>query len=408
MKKVLKLAWRNVWRSKLRSIVVMGSICVGMWAGIMVMGISVGMNNNRVETMVETYISHIQIHQHDYRKERMIELDIDQPQQVVQILQANGNVTSYCQRTIIDGTVAAASGVYGVAINGITPQEESHVTNIHEKIVNGAYFEGIKKNPLVIGEKLANKMGVDVKNKVVLTFQNKDGDIVTGLFRIAGIFKTSATAFDESSLFVQRDDLSRILGYEAPVHEIAVMIDNYKVAETIASKINTELANPNITAESWNQVTPELNYANETLESSLFIFIGIIVLALALGILNTMLMAILERQRELGVLMAIGMNKRKVFFMVMWETVFFALIGGPLGIILGRGMVQWLNRDGLDLSIVGEGMERLGIPQIIYPELSSYYYVMVAVMVIAFSILAAVYPAIKALELKPVEAIRSV
>ena len=119
-------------------------------------------------------------------------------------------------------------------------------------------------------------------------------------------------------------------------------------------------------------------------------------------------MAILERQRELGVLMAIGMNKRKVFFMVMWETIFFALIGGPLGMIVGRGMVQWLNRDGLNLSIVGEGMERLGIPQIIYPELSSYYYIMVATMVIVFSILAAVYPAIKALELKPVEAIRSV
>ncbi len=408
MKKVLRLAWRNVWRSKLRSLVVIGSILIGMWAGIVVMGLSVGMNNNRVESMVDTYISHIQVHQKDYRKERVIELTIDHPEYVINKLKQNNTVVSYCQRTVIDGTIAVASGVYGVAINGINPNEEAQVTNIHDKIVKGTYFEGIDKNPIVIGEKLANKMGVDIKNKVVLTFQNKEGDIITGLFKVAGIFKTSATAFDEASLFIRSKDLSKILEAEVPVHEIAVIINDYHIAEQVADTLNSQWPNTDYLAESWNQVTPELNYANETMESSLFIFIGIIILALALGILNTMLMAILERQRELGVLMAVGMNKRKIFFMVIWETVFFALIGGPLGMLAGSGLIQYWNKNGLDLSIVGDGLERLGIPSVIYPELATYYYLMIAIMVIAFSILAAVYPAFKALQLKPVEAIRSV
>jgi ABC-type antimicrobial peptide transport system permease subunit len=157
---------------------------------------------------------------------------------------------------------------------------------------------------------------------------------------------------------------------------------------------------------SWKQVNPELGFADDMMAIMLVLVLGIIMMALLFGIINNMLMAILERRRELGMLMAVGMNKRKLFFMILIETLMLGLVAGPIGIVLGDLSVRAMMEVGLDLSTKKDGLAELGMQSTIYPEIVPEYYVIIAVMVIMTALIAALFPAYKALKLNPVRAIR--
>jgi len=157
----------------------------------------------------------------------------------------------------------------------------------------------------------------------------------------------------------------------------------------------------------WKNLSPELAMQSTWLDFMIFIFVGIILLALGFGIVNTMLMVVLERVREIGMLIAIGMNRKRVFIMIMYETIFLSLTGGMTGILLSWLTVYILNFYGVDLSSFSDGLEAIGYPTIIYPTVGFISYVQVTIMVILTGILASVYPAWHAIRLKPAEAIRS-
>jgi len=158
----------------------------------------------------------------------------------------------------------------------------------------------------------------------------------------------------------------------------------------------------------WGEISPELSYSDEMMTMALYIYMGIIMLALLFGIINTMLMAVLERKRELGMLMSVGMTKTKVFGMVLVETFVLALVGGPIGMLAGHITVIYFGRKGINVAALGEGMNALGFDSIIYTQLPATSYIDIAVMVIITALLAALYPARKALKLNPAEAVRAI
>ncbi|MGB1184301.1 MAG: ABC transporter permease, partial [Schleiferiaceae bacterium] len=157
---------------------------------------------------------------------------------------------------------------------------------------------------------------------------------------------------------------------------------------------------------SWKRNSPELGYADDMMGIMLVLVLGIIMMALLFGIVNNMLMAILERRRELGMLMAVGMNKRKLFVMILVETLMLGFVGGPIGIVLGDLSTRAMMGIGIDLTSKKEGLANLGVQSVIYPEIVPEYYIIVAIMVVLTALIAALYPAFKALKLNPVQAIR--
>lgn len=403
---LIKIAWRNVWRSALRSGVVITSIALGIWAGLFVISVSAGLNQQRTEDALNTSISHIQIHDPQFVQDNNVEFKIANEDEVRDALKENTAVKAFTERVILNGMVSSSTGGYGVRITGIDPEEEKQVTTMHEKMVEGEYLEGIKRNPVILGKKLAEKLNVGLRKKIVLTFQKDNGDIVAGAFRVAGIFKTSNSKSDELNVFVKSSDANRLLEESAGFHEVAVLLNNVSEADTTAALVGASF--PDLSVRSWKEVAPELGYADEMMQQMLYIIIGIILLALSFGIINTMLMAVLERKRELGMLMSVGMNKTKVFFMIVVETVFISLVGGPIGVVLGFLTVSHFGSAGIDLSIVGKGLEEFGISTMIYPSLTPDFYVNVTIMVVVAAILSSIYPAIKALQLKPAEAVRAI
>ena len=402
---IIKIAWRNVWRNGLRSGVVIASIAMGIWAGLFVISVSSGLNEQRTKDALNSYLSHIQIHNSEFIKDNNVEFRINDMDQVRNTLRANPDVKAFSERVVLSGMVSSSAGGFGARITGVNPEQEKSVSTMHEKVLEGGYFEGIKRNPVFLGKKLAEKLKVGLRKKIVLTFQKDNGDIITAAFRVVGIYKTANAKADEMNVFVRSSDVNRLLEENAGYHEVAIISNNLAEIDTISGSLGAAL--PNLSVRSWKEISPDLGYADEMMMQMLYIIIGIILMALSFGIINTMLMAVLERKRELGMLMSVGMNKTKVFFMIVIETVFISMVGGPIGVLLGYLTVVHFGKAGIDLSIVGKGLEEFGVSTTIYPYLESSFYLNVTIMVIIAAILSSIYPAIKALQLKPAEAVRA-
>lgn len=400
-----KIAWRNIWRSKMRTGVLVLSIAFGLWAGIVSMGLMRGSTDQRTRTSIETYVSHIQMHNPEYLIERTAEYDIPNPGRVEAVLDTLKRVKAYTERMLVGAMASTAQGATGLQVMGIVPEIEKRVTSVHEKLVSGSYFESDRSNPIVIGSKLAHKLEVREGSKIVLTFQDQAGDLTAGAFRIVGIFETANSTWDESNVFVRRADLAKLYGAEH-IHEIAILLNELRDTEAVRDTLESRF--PDLKSETWGEISPELGYTNDVLDQTMYIFVLIILLAMAFGIVNSMLMAVLERKHELGMLLCIGMSKARVFGMVVLETVFVASVGGPLGLVLALLTIRHFGRTGIDLSIVEEGLRSFGIETVIYPALSGGYYVNITIMVIVTAIVSALYPARRAVKYDPAEAVRAV
>jgi putative ABC transport system permease protein len=272
-------------------------------------------------------------------------------------------------------------------------------------LIAGTYALGERRNATVIGEELAGKLGAHVGSKVIVTMQDIHGNIVGGAFRIAGIYRTDSTPFDGSTVFVDRRELARLLGMGNQIHEIAVVVNDLQKVEPVASEIRSLL--PELSTETWMDLAPELRYINRYTEVYLNIFLYIIVFALLFGIMNTMLMSVLDRVREFGVLTAVGMRGRRVFTMIMLESVVLSILGGIAGILAGWGTVEQLKRTGINLAAFGEGLRQWGYSEISYPILPFSMYEQVIISIILAAVLGAIYPAWKAIRLDPAKALRT-
>ncbi len=403
MKTLLQIAWRNVWRNKLRSGIVIVSIVLGIWSGLFIMAMTAGLNEQRLKSSIDTFLSHIQVHNAGFLENFDKKDTIADSKTLVRQLDTTAQVTAYSKRLVLQGMASTAHGNYGVKIMGVFPEEEKTVTDISKRLVQGTYLHQLKRNPIVIGEKLASKLGAKVNSKVVLNFQDSSNNTIATSFRIEGIFKTVNSSFDEGNVFVKYEDLAPLVGLHGNYHEIAILCNN--INETVPVK--NQITTTNL-VESWDELAPELGYAQKTMSNFIYIFMGIILLALTFGIVNTMLMAVLERKREIGMLLSVGMDRRKVFAMIILETLFLALIAAPLGVILSLWTIEHFGTHGIDLSAVGKGLESFGMGSRVHTKLPSVLYLNITLMTLAVTLIAAVVPARRAVKLNPAEAVKAI
>ncbi|MDF1548274.1 MAG: FtsX-like permease family protein [Bacteroidales bacterium] len=242
--------------------------------------------------------------------------------------------------------------------------------------------------------------------KVTVTISDTAQIMVPITFRVTGIYKTSNDMFDGMTAFVLENAVLKETGFGKDfIHEIAILTTNNEEGVLVAKELQRSL--PNYSVLSWKQIAPDLAYMSDMMEFMDFIYVGIIMLALAFGIINTMLMAVLERAKELGMLMAIGMNKMRVFSMIMLESVFLTLTGAIVGMGASALIFALLARSGINLSMWSEGFEAMGYSAIIYPVVSAGNYINIILLVILTGILASIWPARKALKMNPAEALRT-
>ena len=406
MKTIITIAWRNLWRNKLRTSVIIISIILGLWGSMFLMGLMQGMNDSRISSAIDTYLSHVQIHNKEFREDPVLENYIHDLSDLMSRLDESPLIKAYSPRILIDAMVSTSKGSYGARLIGVIPEKEKNVSLIPSKLNEGSYLNKYKKPSIVIGNKLAEKLGVKLKSKVKFSFQNEQGDILSYSFRVEGIYKISNSMLEKVDVFIKQEDLEKILGTQHRIHEVGILLND--IQDVKKAKAEFQQWDGQNKVEMWDEVSPELGYAQEMMATFSYIFMGIILIALAFAIINTMLMAVLERQRELGIMMAVGFNKLKLFLMIVFETIFLAVIATPIGMWISYQSIEYFGKHGLHFLSVSEGLEYFGMGSSIYTQLDGKYYVVIAFMTLLTTFIAALFPAKRALNTEPIKAIRDV
>ncbi len=402
---LLKIAWRNIWRNKTRSLVVMGAIIIGIWSIIFLVGMVNGMVEGYIDNTIKNEASHIKVQHPKFIDNKEVKYNIPDASQIVQAIDTIKGVKSVSDKTVTNVMISSGRSNRGGTAIGIVPSLETDVSGIHKKMVEGTYLSDTDKNKIIISKRLAEKLKVKLRSKLVLTFQNFENDITMGAFRISGIFDTGNNMYDDVTVFVRLKDMNRILQAKDVAHEVAILIDDLKDLNTIESKIKKRY--PNYLVRNYKEIQPELALFQQQIKMSGIIYMIIFMLALVFGIINTMMMAVLERVRELGVLMAVGMNRYRVFMMIVIETLFLALIAAPIGLLLGYATNAYFNKQGLNMFFYSEeGLRQFGFDNLIYPTVPITIYVQLVVAITFTALIGSLYPAFKAIRLSPVEAIR--
>jgi ABC-type lipoprotein release transport system permease subunit len=404
---ILSLSWKNIWRNKSRSLIIIFAIVFGVIGGVGFTSFMNGMIIQRLQMAIGNEVSNIQIHNSLFKGNKEINDTIFDMPEIKSTLDTCSEIKAYTERLKLVCMINSANGGQGIMLNGIDPQKEKQVTGIYQFVKKGDYFSDNRKNGILISEKIAEKLKLKLHSKVVITMQSISGNITTAAFKVIGIFKTSNSTFDGMSVFVRKVDLAKLIGVSRlTAHEIAISVYDDNKSVSLISTLKNKFNNSQLSIESWKEVMPELDLMNGMMNYLLYIFMSIIFLALSFGIINTMLMAVMERVREIGMLMAIGMNRLKVFMMIMLETILLMLTGSAVGMFLSWLLVSYFGKHGIDLSMFESGMAGFGFNSMVYPYIDINVYIKIVIMVIIAGIVSAVVPARKALKLNPSEAIR--
>ncbi len=404
---LIKLAWRNLWRNKLRTGIMLFAMVFGLIGVAGMIGFMNGMYGNMIDNAIAWQTSNIQIHRSEYINEPEINDTIIGSEQIIAQLRDMPDVSAWSARFIADGMVASARSTRGVKINGIVLEAEAKVTPLVSHIIEGEWLSEQGRNPVLVSSKTADRLRLRVGSKVVLTFTDAANDVSGAAFRVRGIFKSPSSSFDESNVYVRRSDLSALAHIDG-VHEIAIVVNEATpssniVTQAVKAQLQTQTSKLN-TIRDWQQIQPMLATMIKQTGTSTAIILGIFVSAMGLGIVNIMLMSVFERTREFGVLMAVGMQKHKVFLLIMLETSLLGMSGALLGVGICAVLMMLLQTTGISLNSMAEGLGAFGVDTIIYPRVSFGEYQLIFLTVVAASFLAALYPARQILKQRPADA----
>ena len=401
---LIKVAWRNIWRNKTRSLVIIAAVAIGLWSGFFLLSFYNGLIDQRIKSAIETEISHIQIHHAQFLNDYQLQYYIPSAYSLLEQAKRNSLVKEVAGRVIIRGMISTASGSSGIQVNGVMPEEEGRLTQLKKKLIDGNYFSASKPYEIIVSERTLEKLRLKLNAKTILTFQDKDYNLVSGAFRVVGVYKTVNYPYDESNVFVNIRDIDTLAGITHQCNEVALLIETGKEVNNVKQQLQRDY--PQLEIKTWTEISPEMHLLVSASDQTMVIYMSIIMLALAFGIVNTMLMAVLERTREIGMLLALGMNRVKVFTMILFETVFLVLAGTPFGIALGLGTVAYTHQSGINLKQFSEAYSSFGYSTLIYPTFNLRQFFLMLIMVIATALIASLLPARRAVRLKPAEAIR--
>ena len=406
---IFKIAWRNIWRNKRRSAIVLMSIIVGLVAEILLDGLTNGMISQMLYNQINLNVAHIQIHKKGFNANKKVSEVLPEYLKVESILKNLEGLTHISPRVFTTGMINGKNNSVGVMIYGVDPLQEGNVSIIEDTIESGTFLKNKSDSamPIVIGQKLSEKLSVKTGDKVSLLSTAENGKINSVEFTVEGIFKSPSSTYDKSAVYTTIPAARKFLHLGNNIHEIAIIASNFKDTEKIQKEISASLGEK-YEVLTYREILPLLVYQLDIYEQ-LMLFMNLIVdVALIFLIINTMLMAVFERVREIGILMAIGMKSRKIYSMIVVEAFILGLFGGFIGLAVGLAIHVPLSYTGINLGLFSEGLESFGVGAMIYPTISIETTMETVLLMPLVAIIAALYPAYRATKLEPIESINYV
>ena len=396
------LAWRNVWRNRRRTLVILLAIALGIWSMVTLAALMRGMTEEQVRNTIKNLTGHIQVHGVGYRDDPSINNSMPQPAAAILEVVRTEDVKAWAARVRVPAVVVSERESAGVTLVGIDPEAEQGLSFIADAVTEGRYLESAADHGLLLGRKLAQRLETRLGKRVVLMSQDINNDIADRGFRVVGIFDANMEAVENGYVFVGRTIAQHMLKLEENVSELALVVDDRDNLDAILRQLTN--AAPGLDVQPWTKLEPMLVLIVKMYDGFMMIWFVVVFLAMSFGLVNTLLMAVFERTREIGLFQALGMPPRLLLGQVLLESLTLLTAGLIVGNVCAWSTIASLD-EGLNLSAFAEGFELYGLSSIIYPLVTASDVLTANLVVIVLGLIASLYPAWRAARYVPVEAI---
>jgi ABC-type lipoprotein release transport system permease subunit len=400
-----QMAWRNVWRNPRRTTVILIAVIIGVWSMIALNALSRGFVENLVDNGISTLTGHIQILAPLYHQDPVVANGILQPAPIERILETRLPPGSLWAPRVNVGAIASnARHSTGVTLVGIVPDREARLSFIGQSVDQGKYLEPGDDEGALVGEALLKDFETRMGYKLVLMAQGTDGQLASRTFLIHGVFHAQLEDTEKQYVFVTMSAARDMLKLGSAVSQFAILLPSSGMAEGEAADLRRELPK-GVEVWTWQQLLPMARAYISLMDGFMYIWNVVVFVAMGFGLVNTVLMAVYERIREFGLLIALGMRPGRILKDVLIEGFYLLFIGAVAGNALGFVSVWFLGRTGIDLSAFAAGSEYWGMSRVIYPVLTAKDVVAADLTVLALGLFVSLYPAWRASRFKPVEAL---
>jgi len=399
-----KIAFRNTLRQKRRTILT----ALTMVGGFVLAAISIGWSDGTYNTIINMFtrnqLGHIQIHRKGYLDKPSLYRTISDYKKMGEEISAVQGVESWTCRLFAAGLASVNESSSAVQIRGIDPEKEQRTTRFNQKIIQGRTLSQKPGHEAVLGEGLAQVLEADLSEEIVIVSQAADGSIANDLYTITGILSSGDDASDRMSLYLHLEEAQELFVLDGEVHEIALVVEELGQVDRITNEIKMSLDDPDLEVSPWQEFAKSFYRAMEVDKEGMWIMIFVIILIVAVGVLNTVLMSVLERIREYGVQKAVGTRPRFIFWQVILEIHIIAagsILAGALLSFIFNHLIS-INGIALPFSFTYGGVEFKKM----YAEVNFRTFIIPAITVILSSLIVCLFPAFKAARVEPAKAMR--
>ncbi|MFD2516775.1 ABC transporter permease [Salinimicrobium flavum] len=404
----LKIAWLNIWRNKRRTLITATSIFFAVLLAILTRSVTDGVYENMIRNMVSYSSGYLQVHQKGYWDEQSIDNTFESNPELDQKLLQQPGVTQIMPRLESFALASSEDKTKGVMILGVDPQKEKAVNNLHEKVTKGKYLEKEDENAVVIGEGLASHLHLKINDSLVLLGQGYHASSAAGKYRIKGVISMGSPELNDNIVYMPLKQAQSMYGAENRLTAISIMLKKSADLKELKSNIDARIDPEKYEIMTWKEMMPEIDQFIEADSTGHLIIIGILYLIISFGLFGTLLMMTFERLREFGILVAIGMKKQLLAFILLLESVMISLIGCFAGVIGARLVILWFTEHPIYFTgELKEVYQTYGIDPIIFFSEDQQIFITQTLIVLLLSVILALYPGIKVMKLKPIAAINS-
>jgi putative ABC transport system permease protein len=410
LKLLLKLGWRNIWRNKRRTILTVLAVVFATFLTIVMRGIGAGTWEYNVKNTVEMFSGYLQIQREGYQDTPSLTKSFAYPGKVEAILKAESVITGYAPRILADGLLSFKDNSAGTAIFGVQPEREERISRFRQRVNEGRFFEAGSEDEIVLGYKLLENLKAQIGDTLVVLAQGFDGVLGNLLFRVVGTVKLGSPEFDGMAAFIDLSAAQELLAMEGRVNVVALSVADFQRLSRAQQSLTRSLHEAelvNLVVLPWDEVMVDLKQAMEFDRITDIFFLGILIVIVTFGILNTILMSVTERFREFGVTLAIGMQPRNLVWLVFIETTFIAVIGIIIGGLIGHGLNWYFTINPIQLTGDYAALyEEYGFIPLIIATRDLDIPLTIALSMLIISFLSCIYPAYRVSRLEPLKGIR--
>jgi putative ABC transport system permease protein len=409
MGKLLRIAWRNVWRNKRRTLIALIAISLGLVFLAFMDGAIAGFQQTIFGNAVKLEGGNIQVHAPGYKEKakRMPLLPLTDAESVVQVALAQPKVVAASKRINTGGFLSSHEATMPVVITGIEPENEAPVNLVAKNLTQGRYLAADDEDLILIGQAMANRLKVAVGDRITLVGRAMHEQMRRRTMTVVGIYDLRLPEVEKSLVYVSLPEAQSLFDLRDQATEVDIALESVGQERDVAATLQAAL--PGYEVSTWQELNPEMKQSLDVDKQVMNIF-GLVVLLIAgVGILNLMLMAVFERTREIGLLAAMGLKPLEIMSLFLLEGILIGLLGAIAGFFLGGLVVSLFGQYGIDFSAsasMGEMMALLG--DRLYPQLAVDLLIQRSLTVAIIAVLASLYPAWQASKREPAEALHYV